>query len=109
MAKGPNNVSPRIQWPNLWKWCCLLPGTKWARVTLTLWQVGLVSLPALGGQVFGWWGIGGGIVGGFFAHELFFELYSEYVARVPVADDGDVVGTSRKSDYTYERWIGPVC
>lgn len=75
---------------------------------LTVWQLGLVALPATLGHWWGWWGVGGGIVGGFLAHELAFAAYAKWVAGTPIMNDGDVVGVAHRADYTYERWIGPV-
>lgn len=97
-----------FQWSNLWKWAILLPGTRRARIALTGWQLGLVIAPALGQLWWGWWGVLGTVVGGFLLHEVAFKVYAKYVAGVPTMDDDDIVGTTHKADYTYERWIGPV-
>ena len=59
--------------------------------------------------MYSWVGAGLGAVVAFFVHELFFAGYSLFVAQTPIMDDGDIVGQSPRSDYTFERWIGPVC
>ena len=101
-----------VAWANLWKWVCFTPGTWWKRVLLTGWQLGLMSSPAI--AVCGWavllrWEFWAGVVVAFFAHELLFAAYAKWVARAPIMDDGNVVGQDHRADYTFERWIGPVC
>ena len=98
-----------IAWANLWKWCCFTPGTWWKRVLLTGWQLGLMAGPLAGYLWLGPWGVAGGFVGAFFAHELLFSAYARWVARAPTMDDGNIVGQDHRADYTFERWIGPVC
>ena len=98
-----------VEWANLWKWLCWTPGTWWKRTLLAVWQFGLMLAPTAGYVVWGWWGIAAGVAVGFFAHELFFMAFARYVARTPPMDDGDTVGQAHRSDYTFERWIGPVC
>ena len=97
-----------FQWDNLWKWAVLLPGTRRARIMLTGWQLFLVILPAVGGHWWGWWGVAGGVVAGFLAHEVGFAPYAKWVAGAPIADTGDQVERGHKADCTYERWLGKV-
>ena len=100
-----------ITWDNLWKWACFTPGTVYPRVTLAVWQFGLMAGPLVGywWADHAWWGAVAGGVGAFFLHELVFHAYVRWVVRVSMMDDGDIVGSSSRADYTFERWIGPVC
>ena len=106
-----------IAFDNLWKAFILLPGTRYARVMLTLWQFALMACVGAGagaGYESGgtrWWALGGGAlgaVGAFWAHEFFFAAYVRFIVRIPMMDDGSVVGRDAHADYTFERFIGPV-
>ena len=107
-----------IAFDNLWKAFILLPGTRYARIMLTVWEFFLMTVAiagAIAGYEYGgtrWWAIGGGSAGmfaAFWTHEFFFAAYVRFIVRIPMMDDGDVVGTMPvKADYTFERQIGPV-
>ena len=101
-----------VAWDNLWKWLCFVPGTVRARVVLAIWQFGLMTVPAmavLGPSVVLRWEFWAGLALAFFAHELFFAMYARYLAGARIMDDGDMVGRDHRADYTFERYIGPVC
>lgn len=106
-----------IAFDNLWKAFILLPGTRYARIMLTLWEFvlqGIAAAGTLAGYEYGgtrWWAVGGGAAGmvaAFWVHEFFFAAYVRYVVRIPLMDDGSVVGRDHHADYTFERFIGPV-
>jgi len=98
-----------IAWSNLWKCVQWVPGTLWARLALTGWQLGLMWAPVVGFWLWAWWGAVGGTLAAFLAHELLFSVYAPWVAQTPLADDGDLVGMfPSRADYTFERFLGPV-
>lgn len=105
-----------IAWDNWWKWCAFVPGTAGPRILLTGYRFGLFGIVGLGAtlgseQAGRWGAAGGGALAAwvaFFIHELFFAAYVRYIVRIPLMDDGSVVGRDHHADYTFEGWIGPV-
>lgn len=92
---------------NLWKAFVLLPGTRWARLALTMWEALLGLVCWASGYAFGVLGLLG-LPTAFVLHEVLFRAWVRHVARIRDADDGDVVGHTPAAVLTLERWIGPV-
>lgn len=106
-VERPRVPVPRLTWDNLWKAFTWVPGTGYPRIMLTLWEVLLGLVCWGGGAWWGWWGLLALPVA-FVLHEVAFTMWVTHVARIPAADDGDVVGVSPKAVVTLERWVGPV-
>ena len=94
---------------NIWKAFQFVPGTAYARIVLVAWEaiLGLIVWTAARWIESSWLSLLGFPVA-FWAHEFLFRAWVRCVARIPDADDGDIVGFDFKAVLTLERWIGPV-
>ena len=92
---------------NLWKAFWLLPGTRWARIALTVWEALLGVICWAGGAWYGAWGLLALPIA-FLLHEVLFRAWVRHIARIPDAEDGDTIGVTHAAVLTMERWIGPV-
>ena len=98
-----------IRWSNLWNQFRLAPGTRRARILLSLWQVWLMLASGGGALLAGVLGLGMGFFVAWVSHELLFMWYAEKVAGVPEMDRFPYAKPYTHPSYvpTIERWTGP--
>ena len=104
MARGRKAES---EWWRLVRWSNLVKafqGLTRARMLLVIWEAFLGAILWISGSLLPWWGLAVGYAVAFLAHELFFMVWAERIARIPEADVYRVPGYVA----TLERWTGPV-